>query len=295
MASIALVVVTHDSTQWLPELARTWQAAVGHARVDVEAVVADSGSKDQTVGMVQKVWPAAQVVRCGDVGFGAAANAGVRTTSAPWVVVGNPDVRFAADFLGEIMGAMGRAHAKTACLAPRLLNGDGTVQASVGRFPTLRSIVCDQFRPRERRKYVFPQPREAQVIDWASGACLAFRRAAFESIGGFDERYFLYGEEVDLQRRLRDAGWAVRFVLAARVEHLQPHAGRPPSAQTARWAARGTLRYFATFGGWGELRGYGLLTLGSGRLPLREALASRERILTRNTKTGEASSSTMLS
>src|SRR5262249_26330429 len=152
-----------------------------------------------------------------------------------------------------------------------------------GQFPTLATIFRDQFRPRHRRKYLFPQPIEDRLIPWATGACLLFRRAAFQSLGGFDERYFLYGEEVDLQRRLHDAGMTVRFIPSAQVTHFHPNATRPPRPEAQRYAARGLLRYFAKFAGPGTLTGYRLLAYLSGRLPARDTFACRATILARST------------
>ena len=91
------------------------------------------------------------------------------------------------------------------CIAPRLTNADGSSQPSVGRFPTIRSLICDQFRPRPLRKYQSPQPSKKCAVDWASGACLfrSSEEAFAPAWGGFDEPYFLYMEEVDLRAPAR--------------------------------------------------------------------------------------------
>jgi GT2 family glycosyltransferase len=144
-------------------------------------------------------------------------------------------------------------------------------------------LVADQFRGREKRKYVWPQPVVEGEVEWVTGACLLLKREVFESLGGFDEKYFLYVEELDLLRRGFEGGWKAWFVPGARVTHHAPNASRDPRPEVQRWAARGLLRYFAKFGGWGTLRGYGLLAVLSGRLPFDEAFASRRKILERST------------
>jgi GT2 family glycosyltransferase len=174
--------------------------------------------------------------------------------------------------------------AKVGCVAPLLMNADGSEQASVGDFPTLGGLVRDRFRPRELRKYVIPQPKEARPVDWASGACLLVKREAFEAVGGFDEKYFLYVEELDFQRRLSERGYATWFVPEAKVMHHAPNAGRAARRDVQRWAARGMLRYFAKFGSSGQLLGYRVMAVTSGRLGVREGLARRGRILERGTQ-----------
>lgn len=285
MLTVTLVVVTHNSVAWLDGLARTWQATVAHAHATVPIVLADSGSTDDTLPVAAKVLPSATVLPLGrDVGFGTAANAGAKAATTPWLLLCNPDLQFAPEFFSQILAAAQRSDPATACLAPQLLNPDGSIQPSIGRFPTLTGILRDQFRPRQNRKYLFSQPLREQAVDWATGACLLVRRQAFDAVGGFDEKYFLYGDEVDLQRRFHNAGLTVRFVPAARVTHVHPYAARPPRRQVQRWATRGTLRYFAKFGSPATLSGYRLLAFLSRRLPAREVLAGRAHILSRGTK-----------
>jgi N-acetylglucosaminyl-diphospho-decaprenol L-rhamnosyltransferase len=294
--ALAVVVVTHDSAAWLPGFFETWRVAAGGSealrRGGVEVVVADAGSVDDTVAVVQRAGGAeVRIIACGDVGFGAAANRGVGATSAARLLVCNPDLTFPADFVRALIDPLLLPLSKdsplwygAACIAPRLLNPDGSVQASVGRFPTIGGVVGDQFWPREQRKYVRPQPETAGLVDWAAGACLLLRRDKFEEVGGFDERFFLYVEEVDLQRRL----WAVNgqtwFAPEACVTHHAPNASRPPRAKVQRWAAQGLLRYFAKHGSAGELAAFRLLAAVSGRLGVGEVMASRRAIEGRSTK-----------
>jgi N-acetylglucosaminyl-diphospho-decaprenol L-rhamnosyltransferase len=143
------------------------------------------------------------------------------------------------------------------------------------------SIIRDQFRPRPWRKYMRPQPAETCRVDWASGACLLLRREAFNAVGGFDEKFFLYVEEVDLQKRLHDAGRETWYVPAATMMHHASHASGPAQPEVLRHSARGTLRYFAKHAGFFTLMGYRKMAFLSGRLGWRDACRSRRHILQR--------------
>jgi GT2 family glycosyltransferase len=292
---LTLVVVTHDSRAFVEELATSWLATARRWPRRPAVVVADAGSQDDTRAAVAARWPAADVLALANSGFGAAANAAIARAATPWVLLCNPDLRFPKEFAAALERVVPQGDAeqvdwiaRTAIFAPRLRNDDGSPQPSAGRYPTIRGIVRDQFRTREQRKYLTPQPTTESLIDWASAACLLVRKAAFEAVGGFDEKYFLYVEEVDLQRRLRDAGWTVRaawpIVPEWAVDHRRPNAARPPRPAVQRYAARGLLRYFTCHGSRGQLAAYRVLATVSGRLGWRAAWAPRAVI--RATPTG---------
>ena len=291
---VSLILVTHNSARWLRPFAESWRATVSGAGAPPEwfvTCVADGGSADESPALAAELLPETRIRLCGNVGYGAAANDAIREAGAPWILLCNPDATFSPEFgsrLYQILRADERRRPhwlteKVGCIAPRLLNPDGTIQPSVGRFPTLAGIARDQFQPRPQRKFVMPQPNVPGPIDWATGACLLLRRDAFLAVGGFDEKYFLYVEEVDLQRRLPLAGYTAMFAPDLVVTHHRPNAAREPRPDVQLWAARGTLRYFAKFAGAGTLCGYRILSLAGGRLRWREAMARRRTILERAT------------
>ncbi len=210
--AVSLVIVTHNSAAWLAGLASSLEgrAASGADSGSPEIIVADSGSTDQTLCEVRRLLPGARLIECENIGFGAAANRAIQRALGEWVLLCNPDLEFGPDFFREFLAAAESHFAgnpRIACFAPTLLNADGSIQPSVGRFPTIAGILRDQFRPRWKRKYLWPPPIGPGVVDWATAACLLVRRDAFLQVGGFDEKYFLYGEDVDLQRRLKEGGF----------------------------------------------------------------------------------------
>jgi GT2 family glycosyltransferase len=176
-----------------------------------------------------------------NVGFGRAVNQAVAVSSAPMLLLINPDCRLEAGAVST-MRAVLAAEPRCAVAGPRILDPDGAVQGSArgdpdmltglfGRTGGLRARLPSLSIAR-RNVVVEDAIRSGQrsvVVDWVSGACMLVRRDAFLAAGGFDERYFLYWEDADLCRRLRAQGHDVRYVPGATTVH---QVGR--SSQTAR-------------------------------------------------------------
>ena len=282
--NLALAVVTHESKPWLDAFFATWQSAVAQAQIAPPPVyVADSGSRDDTRETAARLCPAASVITCGNIGYGAAANRAINRSTEDWILLCNPDVTFPADFLTGLAQVLAHPIGQAGAYAPRLLNPDGSAQPSVGQWPTLLRVLMDQRRKRPDRKYVRTPPQTTAPIDWAMGACLLLHRERVRSVGGFDERFFLYVEEVDLLRRLAKQGYPTIYVPDLALTHHRPNASRDVQPEVQRYAARGQLRYFAKHGSWLGLRAFGLLGALAGRLRLGEALALRQTILKRPT------------
>ena len=191
-----------------------------------EIVVVDNDSGDGCAAVLASVDPDARFVAMDrNRGYGAAANRGVRETTGSAVLVCNPDlvvhpgtVAALADALDEpAVGAAG----------PRIDRPDGTRYPSARAFPSIIDAAGHGFiglisaeNPFSRR-YLRPEAEASGPVDWISGACMAVRRDAFDAVGGFDESFFMFMEDVDLCWRLGRAGWHVTYEPGARVTHLE--------------------------------------------------------------------------
>ena len=139
----------------------------------------------------------------------------------------NPDARIDPDSLGALVAAL-KADPRAGAAGPRILEDDGSLALSQRRFPRLRTsfaqaLFLHRIFPGAawademvRDPGAYERPAEP---DWLSGACLLVRRPALERLGGFDERFFLYREDIDLCLRLRAAGHTIRYEPAAAVRH----------------------------------------------------------------------------
>jgi GT2 family glycosyltransferase len=198
-----------------------------------EVWVVDNGSSDGSAGMVRAEFPDVRLVESGDnLGFGPAVNEVARQTDCEWIAAANADIEVGAGAIEALLAA-GAADARVGCLAPRLRRPDGSTQHSVHIFPPsyvlTRSLPVGRLSRRLGDRYclegAFDESRPREV-DWADGAFLLIRRRAFEAVGGFDPRQWMYAEDLDIAWRLARSGWTTRYEPRAVVTHVVAAATR---------------------------------------------------------------------
>ena len=207
-----------------------------HPPRDLHTVlVVDNASSDGTVEAIRGPWPAAKVVALErNVGFAAANNVGFRETTAPLVLLLNSDTTVPAGAIDTLVDRLDATGVVAA--GPRLVNDAGRPEVSFGRMLTpaveagqlLRGRVARSRAAWARRRTERHVSAEREV-DWVSGACLLVRRDAALAAGLFDERFFLYEEDVDFCAALRAHGGRVLFTPRATVEHRGGRSGAPRS------------------------------------------------------------------
>ena len=195
---------------------------------DIRLLVHDNGSADGTPEAVARAVPEAEIeVSPDNLGFAAAVNRLMARSSAPWFWALNSDAWPEPGALRRLVEA-GEAHERAAALCPMLLRPDGSAEAGVHPFPSLGLAALEAagarhwLSGRTRRRLLFADapPDGARRVDWSVGAALLMRRAALDDVGGFDERYFMYVEDLDWCWRAAAAGWEVRYEPAAVVRHV---------------------------------------------------------------------------
>jgi GT2 family glycosyltransferase len=224
---LAVVVVDYNAGEYLTACLRSVFERSGGA--EIEAVVVDNASNDLSGRIAKEAFPQIELIETGENrGFAAGVNVGIRATSAPYVFVLNPDAEiWEGTLAGLVKLADERPHA--GAIGPMIRNSDGTVYPSGRRVPSIGTAVGHAFlgslRPenrwsREYRMADWDRTTEREV-DWISGAAFLLRREALDRVGLLDERFFLYAEEVDLFKRLREAGWSIVFTPELEVVHEQ--------------------------------------------------------------------------
>lgn len=279
---IAAVVVDHDAGPLLGGAVHSILADGAAAVVVVENGTA--GSTDAALTDVPEASASVRVVRPGrNLGFGAGVNRGLAALASEpsppeWVLVSNADLEVHRGALDALRAAL-ESHPAWAMVGPRIFTDTGEVYPSVRNFPSATDAaghaLLALFRPDNPfTKRYKPDAPEGDVVapaGWVSGSCFLARRRALEELGGFDEAYFMYAEDMDLCWRAHRAGWGVGFAGTAAVTHVQGvSTARHPYRMMAahhRSALRFTVR---TTTGWRRLA----LPLAALVLGVRMAMAT---------------------
>ncbi|MGH9081919.1 MAG: glycosyltransferase family 2 protein [Acidimicrobiales bacterium] len=228
-----------------------------------DLVVVENGAPSAARGALGPAGDGAAVVVTGrNVGYGAGANRGVAATGpTELVLVCNPDLTVHQGGLGRLVAALD-AHPEWALVGPRLIGPDGRVYPSVRRFPSMVDAAGHALLALVRPDNPFSRryrPMDGggdgrRPADWVSGACILVRRAALEELGGFDEAYFMFAEDMDLCWRAHRAGWGVGAEPAAVVTHVEGVSRRRHPYRMLLAHHRSALRFAArTQRGWRRL------------------------------------------
>lgn len=217
---LAAVVVDYDAGDVLAECVRSLYDD------DVERVVVVENGRPEIARAALNGLSVPLLVTGRNLGFGAGANRGIAVSGdSPYVLVCNPDLRVHPGAARALVAALD-AHPDWAIVGPRILEPSGEEYPSVRRFPSMTDAAAHALLaliwPNNRfsRRYR-GEERQPDPVDWVSGACFCARRQALEELGGFDESYFMFAEDIDLCWRAHQAGWSVGVEPAAVVTHVR--------------------------------------------------------------------------
>ena len=266
MADVSVVVVTYNALPWVE---RALDSVRGH-----ETIVVDHGSTDGTLELVRERFPDARLIEQENKGLGGGSNAGMRVASGDYFLLLNSDA-WALDHAVERLVAFADEHPEAAVVGPRLLNPDGSLQRSVRGDPTLWRLATEYFflrklAPRTRALNAFygaafdhDEVREAEFV---MGSVMLVRREAADTVGLFDEDFFMFSEETDWLYRFRQAGWKVFFTPEAEFVHVGGATTRQNWGPMFREQIRGHVRFLAKHRGPKEAERARRLLLASLRL-----------------------------
>lgn len=227
---LSVIIVSYNTREMtLRCLATLAKALEGIAS---EVIVVDNGSNDGSVEAIRDTDPRARIVQNLDnLGFGAANNQGLDAAEGDFFLLLNSDAFPEANAITEMLSFL-QEHADTGVAGPRILNQDGSLQVSCYKFPSpVHAWKENLWLSRGYNDWSHDEVRE---VEFVIGACMLVRREAFLDVGGFDENFFMYSEEADWERRMRDHGWKVMFVPSAQVTHLGGASGISEKAAVTR-------------------------------------------------------------
>lgn len=234
-----VVIVNWNAGGDLADCVRTLRSGVG-GRVD-EIVVVDNDSTDDSLAQLERS-AGVTVVHAGrNLGFAAGVNLGVRQCQSRLLLLLNPDVRVLPGAIDAAVRYLD-AHPEVGIAGAVLWDGRGRWQPSAGRFGVLGHLLLDTRMVRRR-------VRRTRYVDWIHGAFLLMPRSLFDDLGGLDERFFMYGEDIDFCARARAAGYRTAIVAEAQAVHYGNRSGAIRfGAERDAEVVKGEMRFYAGTG-----------------------------------------------
>lgn len=224
---ISVVIVNYKVPEFLKETIRSICEATLYAKTEI--IVVDNDSRDRSQEIITAHFPDISWIQMkSNVGFGKACNIGVKKAQGTYVLLLNPDTVISKNTLTESVNFL-RANPEVGLMGPKILNSDGSLQESCHRsFPSPADAIyhftgLSKVFPKSKRfgnYYLTYLDSDVSVqVDAVSGSFMFLSRALFNQIGGFDERFFMYGEDLDICWRINDAGYKVWYFPGTQIIH----------------------------------------------------------------------------
>jgi GT2 family glycosyltransferase len=242
---------------------------------EIEILVVDNASIDETVEVIQQQFPWIHLIENNqNVGFAQANNQAIHESKGNYVLLLNPDTELKPGALQTMLDFMEKAP-KVGMVGARLLNEDGSLQTSCYPVPTLirewwRLFHLDFLHPYGTYHMADWSLTEPRQVDTLLGACLLIRRQVLDEVGLLDEGYFMYSEEIDLCYRINQAGWPIYWVPEAQIVHYGGQSTQQAPTKMFLNLYGSKLRYFRKHYGRSSALAYKVIILAAalGRLAL---------------------------
>ena len=269
---LPIIIVTYNNAQTITDcLVSVWHELGSQASI----IVVDNRSMDATVNRVEEFRAAhpdstIQLIRNdANIGFARAVNQGVaaaiaqrkfstsleheRSSSssanreAPYFLLLNPDALLTPGCIATLVQEL-NADPQIGVIAPKLTGADGELRLSIGRYPTWRRVIAGAFKRRSRYGWIEYTAHEYEyphTVSWAAATCWLVRAKTWEDLGGFDEQFFLYIEDVDFCHRALTTRWRIYFTPHASIIHHQQGSAAPIIIKANKWELNGLLYYLS--------------------------------------------------
>jgi N-acetylglucosaminyl-diphospho-decaprenol L-rhamnosyltransferase len=246
---LTVIIVNYETWPDVVRLVRTLRVEPEFTSGRCQVVVVDNASRGPIPEELSSRQAGIRLEACPDNGgFAVGVNAGWRVARSPWLLVLNPDVEIASGFLGQVFARLERyetdPNGPPGIVGFGLRNLDGSPQGSVGVFPSLARSIWEQFLPRSRRKYQPGWRIRPGPVDWVTGACMLVNTQTIAVLGGMDEDFFLYHEEVAFSLAAHRQGWRVEYDPSVSVVHRHPLQNRAISPKMRVITRHSKLLYF---------------------------------------------------
>jgi N-acetylglucosaminyl-diphospho-decaprenol L-rhamnosyltransferase len=250
MTRLAIIIVSYNSRRDLENALQSLTQPPPTVAHDI--VVVDNASTDSTPAYVRERWPRVRLIASeSNLGFAQANNVGIRNTASELVLLVNPDTIVTATAVDRLVAIMD-SRPDVAIVGPRVVDGTGRAELSFGAmispWAELRQKLLVLGNDRGLRiitDLVDRMTRRAHLVDWVSGACLLIRRRDLDEVGGFDPRFFMYAEDVDLCAAVRARGRSVLFSADPQVIHLRGRSAASAPERVQNAYRRSQIAFYA--------------------------------------------------
>jgi GT2 family glycosyltransferase len=235
--------------------------------VDYEIIVVDNASQDDSIEMVRSIFPAVKVLALGEnCGYAKANNRGVEKSTGRYLLFLNNDTHVPEGAVRTLL-EIKKNHPEFGMVAPLILYPDKSPQLSWGRdIHFVSEVFLKFFAEKWYAKQIKRKKGEiSRNVDWVSGACFLIERSLYKQVGGFDEKFFLYFEDADLGKRIRQLGKKIHLTSNARIVHYLGQTVRKMQGLALLEAKRSQLYYYCKHNSrwaFAGIRGYLLLRFG---------------------------------
>ena len=238
MITVSVVIVSYNTRADLERCLEALHAAPPAASHEI--IVVDNASTDGSVDAARR-WPSVQAIANDrNVGFARANNIGIRASRGSRLLVLNSDTVLPAGAVDRLLAEL-TADPTVGVVGPRLVDGQGRAELSFGR---MMGPLNELRQKRAGRKSADDVTRSRRHPDWVSGACLMVRRADAEAVGLFDERFFMYAEDVDFCAAIRALGRRILFAPDIEVVHLRGRSAATAPVQTSAAYRRSQIAFY---------------------------------------------------
>lgn len=250
LPQLSVIVINWNTSDLLAECLQSLAAYPATGR-STEIIVVDNGSHDGSQAMVREHWPNVDLVALPEnIGFTRANNVGIRRSRGEFLLFINADALVTQGCLDRLLARM-ESDPRAGAIGPRLTYADGRWQRwTAGREPALGAafnyyFFLERLSPRRRGLYLGRDVKHAFQPDWVTSACMLVRRAALDEIGLMDEGFFVYMDDVDLCRRMREANWHVWYEPATSAIHYMGQSHLRETGSVSPRALRTFNQYYA--------------------------------------------------
>ncbi|MBN1383331.1 MAG: glycosyltransferase family 2 protein [Elusimicrobia bacterium] len=253
--SLTIIVVSYNSSKYLKNCLESVISLKDN--IEKEIIVVDNASSDGSAELVRTFYPSVKLIENKkNHGFAKANNIGIMAAKNNFIMFLNPDIIVHGNTISKMTDFL-KNTADAGIVGPKLLNPDGSLQLSCRTFYTLRTVLLRRtflgrihlFNESLRQHLMSDWDHNSiREVNWMLAACLLSRREILKKVGYFDERYRLYFEDVDLCRRIKDAGYKVYYYPEVTVVHHHQRESAKIFSKKAVWHIQSAIRFFNKFG-----------------------------------------------